>query len=284
MTYPISVNVRRDESAEIIRSYVSGIPSRLRGKRHFLMLQAFLDESFEKDPPVFVLAGYLASAEQWLRLTEEWDKAITTWTLPVFKMKEAMYEWSEGMQKERLGHLHAVIAEHVRCALWVEVDSLALNGLMTGPFVKFSNPYFFCVFALVMMVVRSDFLKDEKVRFIFDKGQDEKAIRGAWEEFVDGAPTDEIKSRFGGDPIFEKDDDLIPLQTADFLAYWRRQRGIEAWQGSAIALKNTPWIKPPKKYGVLRLRADVDYIIRLRSFVERYGLINATDIIGEPKT
>jgi Protein of unknown function (DUF3800) len=249
------------------------------------MLQVFLDESFEKDPPVFVLAGYLASVEQWEELTKEWDTALTSWALPAFKMKDALREWSVGMQKERLGYLHALIHERVSCALWVEVDSRALKGIMTGPFKRFANPYFFCVFELVKLVIRSEFLKDEKVRFIFDKGQDEKAIRGAWEEFVDGASSDETKSRFEGDPIFEKDEELIPLQTADFLAYWRRQRGVEAWEGSAVPLKKAPW-EPPgidKRARILKLRADVQYIMGLRSYVESHAVIRATDVIGDPK-
>src|SRR5579872_3272072 len=49
-------------------------PSAEPWKRIFMVLQAFVDESYDAD--VFALAGYIASAEAWGAFSGEWEKLL----------------------------------------------------------------------------------------------------------------------------------------------------------------------------------------------------------------
>lgn len=55
-----------------VRRLVSGLPSQDRS-RCFAVLQFWLDDSGKGQPPVFVLAGYVARVEQWNAFADEWQ-------------------------------------------------------------------------------------------------------------------------------------------------------------------------------------------------------------------
>src|ERR1700730_4068983 len=59
-----------------IRRMVSGLPFRLRKLRRFAVLQFCIDDSGTDQPPVFVLAGYLARVNNWPYFSDDWDKAL----------------------------------------------------------------------------------------------------------------------------------------------------------------------------------------------------------------
>ena len=63
---------------------------------------------------------------------------------------------------------------------------------------------------------------DQKVDFYFDKhsgGAGE--IASDWEEFAD-EQAEQIRSLYGTMPRFEDDEEFLPLQAADFFAWWVR--------------------------------------------------------------
>ena len=54
-----------------VLALVSGLPPKARMTRKMMMLQAYIDESCS-DGKLFVMAGYIASAPQWIAFSEEW--------------------------------------------------------------------------------------------------------------------------------------------------------------------------------------------------------------------
>jgi hypothetical protein len=65
---------------------VSGLADEQRRKRLLLVLQAFIDDSGNGQPPVLVLAGFVARAESWATFADKWRAALGG--LAYFKMKE----------------------------------------------------------------------------------------------------------------------------------------------------------------------------------------------------
>ncbi len=61
---------------------------------------------------------------------------------------------------------------------------------------------------------------EEKVDFYFDERSEKKIIISAWDNYV---ATSSRPDRLGGTPRFESDDVFLPLQAADFLAWWVRE-------------------------------------------------------------
>src|SRR3954454_16254224 len=69
---------------------LSGTPSPARLRRLILALDVYIDDSGKDDPPVFVLAGFIAEAENWARFTDEWNAELGRYpAVEYFKMKEA---------------------------------------------------------------------------------------------------------------------------------------------------------------------------------------------------
>ena len=63
---------------------------------------------------------------------------------------------------------------------------------------------------------------DKKVDFYFDRHSSKGAIIAAWEDYL-SARSDEVRDLYGATPRFEDDRDFLPLQAADFWAWWVRK-------------------------------------------------------------
>jgi hypothetical protein len=64
---------------------------------------------------------------------------------------------------------------------------------------------------------------DAPVSFIFDEQTEKRTILDGWDDYIHSKPP-QMTHRFGKTPRFESDDDFLPLQAADFWAWWTRER------------------------------------------------------------
>jgi hypothetical protein len=102
------------------------------------------------------MGGYVASVEQWKSFSDEWQKALDQmFNGRPFKMSEANREWSESLQRERIGYLYDIIQRNVGLGVAITVDPVALDKVMMHvPDQRFRNPYFFCLhFVIVFLIV-----------------------------------------------------------------------------------------------------------------------------------
>jgi hypothetical protein len=89
------------------------------------MLQAFIDDSGnDGKSPVFILAGYIASAENWEGFSDEWENTLKPedgMHLGVLKMADVYrnrvrgsryYGWADDQRDQRLKKLIKVINNH----------------------------------------------------------------------------------------------------------------------------------------------------------------------------
>src|ERR1700720_970815 len=86
-------------------------PSTKPWKRLFVVLQAYIDESYRPDG-FFVMAGYIATAEAWAKFSSEWEPLLPQAT----RNKEGKYRFKMREMRqfmERVPAFYRVIEENV---------------------------------------------------------------------------------------------------------------------------------------------------------------------------
>lgn len=212
-----------------------------------MALQAFLDDSRTDEGQFYVLAGYIASPETWAQFSRDWEER-----LPLAVVQDdgryrfKMSEMARFNRMENVPAFYNLIARHLRtsvscildvAALHRALDDLSADVLLdTGQEVpvdlgdyhqRRSNPFFIAFRALMdtfhnSVARQPDLLPvGEVVDFYFDDTSDKKAIRESWDEYLKSKPED-VRATFGREPVFEDDEEFLPLQAADFRAWWVR--------------------------------------------------------------
>jgi hypothetical protein len=147
---------------------------------------------------------------------------------------------------DRVPPFYSVIEKHVLFRLSAKIDIMELANardriwsptVRVADFGLFNNPYFVCWHALINEFhgrrliseyknqIASSIPQDAIVDFYFDNTAEKGAIVDAWDDFIENRE-EEVRHLYGTTPRFESDDDFLPLQAADFLAWWIR-RGYE---------------------------------------------------------
>lgn len=219
-------------------------------ERRFVVLQAFIDDS-ASDVGTFVLAGYIASAERWAEFAGEWEALLPLATMGSnnkrrFKMSEMAARMRDVPPFYRLIEKYAALG--VSCKIDVRELARAIDRIwIDGRHINFNhmvNPYF-VAFWMLLQVFHTERQKDprlfsvlgsddksvplsnilpldQKVDFYFDEHSSKKSILDVWDFFLTDAPG-ELLALYGPQPRFENDEDFMPLQAADFWAWWTRK-------------------------------------------------------------
>jgi hypothetical protein len=219
-------------------------------------LEAYIDDSGNGNPPVYILAGFVARAEKWTEFTEEWRLALAKPPgLTYFKMKEAaalrgqFYGWSREDRDQRLGEMISLIRRHVISGVSTGVYHADYNSIIKEKIAKQTDsPYFIMYHGMIAATLR--FLEKnkiaEKIDFIFDEqfGQSDQ-VQTTYSAMVEFAPP-RVKHLLGSRPIHRSELECLPLQAADLLAWHIRrwfdehEKGRE-FDGFAMkALKDIP--------------------------------------------
>jgi len=213
-----------------------------------VIVNGYIDDS--ADEAVFVLAGYVAPAEEWAKFSDEWAATLKAPpSIAYLKTKEAMgsrgkkpngefHRWTENQRDAKLNALYRVIDKYVS----FEVSAV----IHLGPFRRIfgngvlpkaaANPYYHAISGLISGVAREQIRQGmpEKIDFVFDEQLMEQGrFLAIWDDLARTAPPD-VKPMIGSTPIFRKDsgeDAVLPLQAADLEAWWLRQRWREKLTG-----------------------------------------------------
>ena len=200
-----------------------------------MVLQVYADDSTTENDN-FVLAGYIATAEEWQKFSIEWSPLARQWgTLQkdgnyVFKMSDMAWN-PERMQ--RVAAFYRVIESHSLAAFSFGINKRSFKRALGRITVKdhdlsrsnLSNVYYLLFNFLVSNLTRlvdahSDtFPPDEAIDFYFDAQGERKMILGAWDAFVLKS-SEAFQKRLASPPRFETDTDFMPIQAADFWAWW----------------------------------------------------------------
>lgn len=260
---------------ERVLALVSGLPRPQRQRRLFMALQAYIDDSMTADA-VLVLAGYVASLEQWLSFSDEWQQRLDMkprW--PYFKMSEVGA--SEDPERwERAGWFYRVIEDHAQAFATVVVEIEALRRVVRelGLPDLLENPYVTAYRAIVDFTsqYQHELGITDPIDFIFDEHGQADQIRRGFEVFKKFT-SPELLPRLGRAPRFEKDTEFLPLQAADLLAWHVRKHWLKRGSitSSDIAVS---W---PIKKNIIGYKFELDYenlkrnLLRLRQRLQDYG-------------
>jgi hypothetical protein len=234
-------------SADRVWAEIVGIaPSTRPWERLFVIFRAFIDDSYTADG-TFVLAGYIASVEAWADFSKEWEKLLPT-ALRNRTNGRHRFKMSEmARYMDRVPAFYRVIEEHAIFGLACKINIADLRRATERIWVEdrhiewgfFNSPYLstfrFLLYnfhnARVMQsgeyyeIFQRFVPASQKIDFYFDNQSSKQAILSVWDAFV-ATRADHVRELYGATPRFEDDEDFLPLQAADFWAWWVR-RGFE---------------------------------------------------------
>jgi len=197
----------------------------------------FDDSGSSRTEPVYVIAGFVSSAERWADFSAAWrNKLNEEPKLRYFKMSEAVgfrgqFErggWNPALRDQRVFELAELVRNHamVRVSSSVlrkDFEALKLN-FMNLP--ELNDPYMQVFYQLIFSINTYQLNNGSAdCKLVFD----DQGILGKrsliwWEGIKDRSPTEERKRLLAGPPTFGNDLDDLPLQAADMYAWLVRQK------------------------------------------------------------
>lgn len=213
-----------------------------------MVLCGFVDDSRTSDGSgkanPFVLGGFLATADDWIQFSDEWEDArdrepkTPDWHMAeAFRIKGRYYWKDEGQRDTRIRELVSVITNHVRYRVDAVMSAGNYDLIGRGKLPrKIDDPYFICYYTVVLGIC--DYLDksniDGKVDWVFDEQGPIGVECVRWFEWVRQNVPENVRRRLGSSPIFQHDRDVLPLKAADVYAWQiRRHLAIEQPQGIA---------------------------------------------------
>ena len=263
-----------------------------------MAIQAYIDDSRDDEGGTYVLAGYVASVENWAAFSSEWESLLPLTP----KNKKGAHRFKMSAMTGRMEDVplfHSVIMKHVEMAvsctvnmhlLRTVVDRLIVSAnypgwgdleIATDPLkAKWRDPFFFA-FRGLMDGFHSEFAKQSPfipftgpVDFIFDREQaNELYIRSIWEEYIERR-SDEHRALYGRKPQFEDDEQFLPLQAADYRAWWVR-KWIMKHGAANVSDGNYPYPTGNRSIPCLYFDATEEQIATIAGRAIGEGLIEA---------
>jgi hypothetical protein len=200
------------------------------------MLKVYIDDSNMRQPPFYVLGGWFAPVEVWIKFSDAWREIL--WMKPrieCFKFSEAMnfggqfLGFSEESRNEKLRLLINSIEGHGLQGIYSAIPHCVFAPMFGDHFHKFvRNPYFISFYGIVARLAAylSQIDSTDKVEFVFDYQPGSASMGQAqegWEEFRRLAPPKFLEYVQKYPPSFLNDKEVVALQAADLHAGWTRE-------------------------------------------------------------
>src|ERR1017187_8242419 len=235
-------------AGENIRGLVCGFPNGIRQGRCIVVLHGFVDDSRTSDGSghtnVFVLGGFLATADDWIQFSDEWEdtcdrepKTLDWHMAEAFRIK-GRYHWRNETDRDaRIRELVTVVLKHTKYRVDCVVSAGNYDRIVKGRLpAEIDDPYFVCYYVVILAVAH--YMNQAnlygKVDFIFDDQGPLGDRVARWYYWVKDHVPPEIQSRLGSTPIFRHDRDVLPLKAADMYA-WQIRRHLAQEQPHDVA-------------------------------------------------
>jgi hypothetical protein len=224
-----------------VRALVSGLAEPWRSRRLMVMFQAFIDDSgWDGRSPVFVLAGYVATENQWEAFSDEWQTILDLEEpkkLGPFKMAQAsqfrhrtspFYGFTPEQLHTRLRKLGVAINKHVEHGIISVVPIEPYRKVFTGRFHPdaLDRPYFLSFYGVMTRLIGLTKQREisDGIDFIFDTqgGESIALLTAEYQRFLALSPQD-LLGIAPANPKFENDEKVRPLQAADMIAWLARR-------------------------------------------------------------
>jgi hypothetical protein len=139
---------------------LSGLLDEERRRRLLLVMESYIDDSGSGDPPVFLLAGFVARAEEWAILSQRWSEAVHKRAgLEYFKMKEAQAlneqfdGWSARRRNALLSELANIVKDHVLVSVASVVYQRDYGAIIQGNLSKELDDLYWLMYHSTMNLV-----------------------------------------------------------------------------------------------------------------------------------
>jgi hypothetical protein len=244
------------------------------------VIQAYVDDSGNSADcgknPVFVLAGYIASADLWAAFSAAWEaECAKAPSIADFKMSQAnglsgdFGGWTRAAADARCLELAKIIQAHTvvrihTAIVWEDYERIVRGRVPGVP----DDPYFWLFYNLIHQV--ADWQVGHGLRgnvdFIFDDQGKIGAQSAGWYETLREIFPPTLQACLGSTPIFRHDKDVLPLKAADMWA-WHVRRYI--WRGIGALGRNEQPETPPLMQALMTA-PPVGELIDLEALVEGY--------------
>ena len=229
------------------------------------MFTAYLDDSGSPDDTLaVVVAGFVASDEQWERFERNWNATLKQFGVPLFHMREfahsvgAFYKF-KGNREDREWLLRQLLS-HIK----LRVRHSCGHAVIMNDFRKVSSshameaiditPYSLCgrtCLASVSAWAKRWGIAESQIRYVFEDGS-----RGK------GTLEQRILRDKGITPEFKKKHESIPLQAADLFAYELLagnraifERGVDSFDALRYPIRQlSDLLRQPLDWGTYSLK------------------------------
>lgn len=213
----------------IYRFVCGRAPSKRAGRQFCVVqpLQAYVDDSTEGGV-VLILAGYIASVSQWDAFSVAWETLLAEYpTRHVFKMRSV--NLNNPIDVEKLERHYRIIEKYIPFGFCMAMPHEPYKAVCEelGVQKRYQRP-----FNMAWVLLLSSFRKfytqaqwKQSLDLFFDEHISATDVSAAWDELVERQKGD--IAPFRSRPIFVRDDDFLPLQAADLLAWWARKNWVQ---------------------------------------------------------
>lgn len=222
-----------DHASVYVRRLVSGLSRARREARRFLVLQFWLDDSGKEQMPIFVLAGYAASVDEWTVFADEWQALLDKEpkldyikAYEAFGFRKQFKGWNEFHRDKRLMEFVPLVEKYSNRGLAFTIGHNHFRD-KSDPVWGFKQPYMFAYITALTGLLRfaQGNPAKEKIEIIFDNGVvHRRQAKAAYKELFHRLPKDVTDLLDRDEPRFEDDKKFNPLQAADLLAHCVRAR------------------------------------------------------------
>ena len=244
-----------------------------------MVLHGYFDDSFDEE--YFVLAGYVASVERWAKFSKAWEDLLPLAVKHKDHHRFKMSEMARFGKMEQVLPFYKTIMEHVSLSVSSVLDIKALNRVnsdMSATIISangheirvdlknfkkvWADPFYVSFRGIIdgfheLRLTDPDLVPlQEPVDFYFDEWGKKEIIRQSWRDHV-ASRHDDIRPFYGKEPRFEDDNEFLPIQAADFLAWWVRKWAKEFGQEN-IKEGVFPFDSSPRKIEHLVIRYSED--------------------------
>lgn len=228
--------------------FLSGLPENTRKRRLVVTFQCFVDDSGGVGHSKhFVLAGLVGPSSQWAEFSAEWQACLDEKpSLKRFKMSEAagrsgeFYRWTDTMRNNKLRAFARIINRYPKLLTYSVIDLEAHAETWRKRLMKPMNEPYFHPFHNTIMATCFE-LWDLGWRERFEIIFDEQVVFGlrarAWYPVVRAIVQHrepEAAKIMPVDPLFRTDQEWLPLQAADMMAWCIRNATDNPQQPSSF--------------------------------------------------
>lgn len=235
-----------------LNAHFCGLPSSKRKTRCIAIFVAFIDDSDMNQPPVSILAGWVAKADVWASFSDYWEKVLhMSPRIEYFKYVEAMSFRGEfeGISRESRDEKLVLLANAIADHDLLGISTIVPHEIFHRFFGKqndvgvMKHPYsisFFQIIRRIYLYMLTETSHRERVDFVFDKQLDQmKGVLNGWIEFKEHFSKTSFAPFIGSPPSFKNDKDVVALQAADMHAGWARKQYAALIEGKSMPV--APW-------------------------------------------